>query len=211
MHPFPKFKLREISDQEQLHLSIIAILLSVYNANINKYSGQTVSSTWESFQKQFGTNLCQNWKFGRIYPSSVFSFTEIANFFDKVISLNLWDPFKFDFKRNRENRQNMNGDYTWIFGDIVLALATPQSNIPFNYTISESIPKGSSNSDCILFENLVQFLCQNKIEALFRFNNLLYDDQFIQGKGIDTYGMEYPDGHFPSDAQIDEFLKNSSK
>lgn len=65
--------------------------------------------------------------------------------------------------------------------------------------------------DCILFENLVQFLSQNKIEALFRFNNLLYDDKFIESQGIHAYGMEYPDGHFPSDSQIDQFLDNSSK
>lgn len=117
----------------------------MYNGSINGHSGHAVSSNWNSFQKQFNTNLIQNWKFGRIYSSSVFSFSEIAEFLDKIISLNLWDPFKFDFKKNRENRKNINGDFTWIFDDIVLALATPQSNIPFNYSISESIPKGKCN------------------------------------------------------------------
>jgi hypothetical protein len=57
------------------------------------------------------------------------------------------------------------------------------------------------------FGQIVDFLVQKKIEAVFRFNNLLYDEQFIKDKNIHVYGMEFKDGHFPPPQLIQTFLK----
>jgi len=58
------------------------------------------------------------------------------------------------------------------------------------------------------FSQIVDFLISNKIEAVFRFNNLLYDENYIKSKNIRVFGMEFKDGHFPPDTLIKTFLKN---
>ena len=51
----------------------------------------------------------------------------------------------------------------------------------------------------------------HRIQALFRFNNLLYDENYIHKAGIQVYGMEFPDGRFPKPHEIDTFLTEAFK
>ena len=69
----------------------------------------------------------------------------------------------------------------------------------------------SNCKECIEFGELVKYLKLKKIEAIFRFNNLLYDEKFIQKQGIQVFGMEFRDGHFPPQSLIDTFLKTVFK
>ena len=62
-------------------------------------------------------------------------------------------------------------------------------------------------TDIIDFRVLVAELKTKKIEALFRFNDLLYDEEYIRNQGIDVFGMEFPDGRFPDEDQINNFLR----
>lgn len=58
---------------------------------------------------------------------------------------------------------------------------------------------------------MVEFLKSSQIEAIFRFNNLLYDENYIKQQGIQVYGMEFKDGHFPPSDLIDLFLNRVFK
>ena len=108
-------------------------------------TGRPAKTFWNKYKSEQKDNLKLQWKFGKIYPTAYFTFDEVIDFTDKIILNKLWDPLSFEAIQNRQNRNRARGDYTWILENSVLALATPHSNIPFNFTLSESIPRGITN------------------------------------------------------------------
>lgn len=58
---------------------------------------------------------------------------------------------------------------------------------------------------------MVQYLKEKKVEAIFRFNNLLYDEDYIKKQDITVYGMEFKDGYFPPKNLIHTFLQRVFK
>lgn len=58
---------------------------------------------------------------------------------------------------------------------------------------------------------MVNFLKKSKVEAIFRFNNLLYDEDYIKKQKIEVFGMEFKDGHFPPKSLIKSFLQKVFK
>ena len=58
---------------------------------------------------------------------------------------------------------------------------------------------------------MLKYLKQKKVEAVFRFNNLLYDEEFMKKQNISVYGMEFRDGHFPPKKLIYTFLQRVFK
>lgn len=52
---------------------------------------------------------------------------------------------------------------------------------------------------------------KQRIEALFRFSALKYDEKHMKKRGIEVFDFYFDDGTYPKDSQIQEFLEIVSK
>ena len=73
----------------------------------------------------------KKWKFSTRYPNVCFDLREIIWGLVRFVRERKFDPLRYNHMEMRDNRSRRKGDFTWLVPGYVLALATPQSNIPY--------------------------------------------------------------------------------
>ena len=71
------------------------------------------------------------WEFSKRYPTVWFDLRDIIWGLIRFVRERKFDPLRYDHLEMKDNRSRQKGDFTWLVPGHVLALATPQSNIPY--------------------------------------------------------------------------------
>lgn len=178
-----------------------AFLVSVFRSLREK---ATPLKIFRSFGRRFGSFLDFKFTFSERYSDASFSAEDLLRYFGSFLAHDWFRPLEYDHARARKQRSPSAGDFNWIFEGTVLALASPVSNVPFD---PQHPPQQEKGREAMDFGAMVDFLRKGRVEALFRFNNCLYDEDFLRKRGVRVFGMEFKDGYFPPPELIREFLQ----